>query len=250
MSELIERLEKAGQGSPTPMGFGAMAHREVDVGPFLVVATMSLEELDPPPAEAPADAYLVEFEVLHHASRAGQTLEGRLWGARLPSLDRSTIEALKEAGCDFVVLSPESTEGAVLLEEDIGKLVAVEPGLDEDTARAINDLPLDGVVFRPHGALRPLTVQRLMDLDKDRSLLDRPFLLEAAEPFSPEELDALRELGIYGLLAPLKDWKTLEALRRSVEALPRRRRRAGRGERPTAYVPKVTSEEEPYDDEP
>ena len=251
MSELIDRLEKAGQTSPAPMGFGAMAHRATQENPFLLVGALSVQELGQWEGEAPVDAYLVDIEQAEAVPEAGQALQGRLWGARLPRLDRATMESLKEAGCDFVVLSPDSTEGAVLLVEEVGKLVTVSPELDEDTARAINDLPLDGVVFRPDGALRPLTVGRLMELDKVRSLVDRPFVVEAAEPLETEEVDSLRELGIYGLLVPLREAATLEALRRAVDALPRRRR-STRGERPSAYVPQVTSvdEEELYDDEP
>ena len=249
MSRFIEKLERAAQGMPAPMGFAAAARRAQEDPPFVVTGTVEAASLRGADALLDAvDALLVEMEQAAPPEGLAQALEGRLWGARPAALDGEGARALREAGADFVVFGPEAAAADLLLVEDLAKLVAIGPELDEDAARALNDLPLDGVLYRPEAPLRPLTVGRLIELDKVRSLLDMPFVVETAEALGPGELAALREVAVYGVALPLADGGLLEAYRRAVSGLPRRRPRPQR-ERSVAYVPQASASEEEWEEE-
>ena len=111
----------------------------------------------------------------------------------------------------------------MLNDEALGKLLNVGHELDEEVGRAVQDLPIDGVLFSPPGDLLPLTVKKLIDIQMVRGLVDKPLVIEAPSSLGPADLEALRDAGIEGLVVQLSEGDAIGALRESIAALPRRK---------------------------
>lgn len=157
------------------------------------------------------------------------------WGMWLRSPEG--LEALKGQGCDFVVLEGWDFPLEGLKEEGLGRLMAVGPDLGEDTARGMEALPLDGVVYT--GPLTsPLSLGQLRGMASVRDLVDLAFLALVSTPFSEWELECIRDAGVNGLVFDLGQGtpEGLKALREGLDRLGPRRPR----ERPTALVPRVS----------
>jgi len=73
-----------------------------------------------------------------------------------------------------------------------------------------------------------------MDIGRIRGLLDAVFVMEAPGNLSGEELSALRDIGVAGLVLDLSAPDDVAKTREAVAALPRRKSKAPRG---VALVP-------------
>ena len=70
------------------------------------------------------------------------------WGSWVEDTGAEKMEALVEAGCDFVVFPATSQVSATPQDEKVGKILQVESSLGEGLLRAVNDLPVDAVLSR------------------------------------------------------------------------------------------------------
>ena len=123
MSKLLDLLEKAQTTTP---GIGFAASRQSASTPSLAligrITAIELRE-SPGAADSPADALLVTLDPSDGASvgRVGEVLKDRLWGARVGSASLDDAQALKDAGCDFVVFDAEGTSASLLNDDDSGQ---------------------------------------------------------------------------------------------------------------------------------
>ena len=230
MSRLIDRLERVGQQAPIALGFGAATRREEAVPPMMLIGRVSQEQLtkgkkgDNLP-DAEVDAIVVSWTSWDKraAKGIGDALKDRLWGAQTDEIDQEQAAQLKEIGCDFIVFEPETTAGAVLNDEDLGKVMALGSDLTEEVARAIHELSIDSALFSPKEEMLPLTVGRLIGIQKVRGLLDKPFLLDAPLDLESAVLESLRNGGITGLVVELTSAGAVAPTREAIAKIPRRR---------------------------
>lgn len=256
MSRLIDMLERSGERAAAPLGFGSASARQAAAPQVLLIARVLSEKLkeDPALAEADADAFLVGARSTDDSTldMIGQTLEKRVWGVRLPEFTAAQAKALKDKGCDFIVFESMDTEAAVLNEESLGVIVTASHDVGDEVARAMRGLPLDGVLYSPSLRSFPLTVQALVDIRKVLGLLGGPFVVEAPNGIASGDIEALRNLGIAGLVSDLDaagDLEKLAKLRTDIAKLPRRRPKR---ERQTVVLPQTPSpaaQPEPAPDE-
>ena len=243
MSKLTDMLEKAGTQRPAPMGFGPASRQQTQIPQIVLVGQTTSTRLPSKAkvAKVEVDAFLVSLETEDDAtldSVAG-SLEQRVWGVRLGDMTVALADRLREKGCDFIVFEAENTEAAVLTEEETGKIITVGPDVGEETARAIGEMPFDGALFSLEKGILPLTVRKLIDIQLVRGLVDKPFIMEAPAGLGREELEALRNVGIAGLLMDLSSPSAIAETRRAIEDLPSSRPRPGQRE---ALVPVMSSE--------
>ena len=232
MSRLIDRLERVGQQAPTPFGFAAATRREESISQIMLIGRVNQDQMTDGKkgdslSNAEVDSVLVSWsswdkQVLE---RIGDALSDRLWGAQTDEIDQERAEQLKEIGCDFIVFKPETTAGAVLNDEDLGKVMALGSELTEEVARAIHDLSIDSALFSPKEEMLPLTVGKLIEIQKVRGLLDKPFLLNAPPDLEPAVLESLRNSGITGLVLELTSADAVASTKEAIADLPRRRPR-------------------------
>ncbi|MCI0440944.1 MAG: hypothetical protein L0177_17700 [Chloroflexi bacterium] len=246
MSKFIEKLEKVGQQMPSPMGFGAMARRNDSPPQVMLVGSVTAQELakNAKLAEAAVDAILVSLDSASKSAveKVAGALKDRLWGARVSGLDGEQAKQLKEQGCDFVVFGAEETAAAVLNDEELGKIIDLGSSLEEETARALHDFSIDAAFLAPEGKLHPLTVQKMIGVQRTISLLGKPFLVAVPSELGAGEIEVFRNAGIECLLVELSAADNIRKMKEAIDNLPRRKPKA---QSRTALIPHPHIEGEP-----
>ena len=137
------------------------------------------------------------------------------WGVFLTQPKIEEVAQLKEKGCDFIILGP-SAPAEILRDEAPGRWLTIEPGLSSDLARALNSLPVEGIVLSLEVA--PLSIQQLLQVHSLSVLLQKPLLARVSPQLDMAALPALVEAGVRGVMVKakppqLKRWhQTLSSL--------------------------------------
>jgi len=240
MSQLSEKIRKAGRTEPAPLGFAAAVAtkarptmlsgvRLTDAGKVVDAASKGADFviLD---GVAPG-----KLKGLDKANGAAIGVSGHL--------DREACAALREAGADFVILSGTSAPATGLLDEKIGRLLAIDPAMDEVPLRLVGDLGLDAVVI-PAPEL-PLTVERFIALRRVSALARTPILADVPSDIGASALELLRDSGVAGVI--VSDLAKLGALKERVDALPARGHK--REERSEATISSQAATGHDHDDD-
>jgi hypothetical protein len=258
MSKLIEKLERVSEGRGQPFGFGAAINR-VKTLPLVVIAT--LPEGDARAAAAAAAAKVDAVLVTGAAPRKADAIPAKLmsempdtpWGVSLDSVTRDDMERLAGAGCDFVVFSVAGSQAAALNVENPGKVLRIDPSLDENLARTISRLPVDAVLLQPAGDGKGgLTVEQLMAYEWLLAVSGK-YPVAAMPPGMPvEDIESLWGLGVVAVAADLAvsdPAERLSRIREALEKLPAKRRRSKGRFTATLPVATGTPSAEPPDEE-
>ena len=234
MSRLIDLLDKTQSTSP---GIGFAASRQAAAAPAIAligrVTAMELSE-NSGLVDSPADALLVTLDASDTAAvrRVSDSLGDRLWGARVGSINAEDAIALKDAGCDFIVFDAEGTSAAVLNDGELGKIIAIgfdDPEFDEDEAKAIRTLDVDCALLTPPDPLLPLTVQKLLGIQKMRATVRKRSILTTPSEIGKDELETLRNAGVLSIAVSLSDAEdTVQRIKDDIASLPRRRSQSSR----------------------
>ena len=254
MSRFIELLEKVGETAPAPLGFAAATGRAAAAPQIVLAARVLAGDLTDGPEVAAADAAALLVETEYPLpDAAAEALKDRLWGVRLtPSPSAYTVEqveALVEQGCDFVVFESMDTEAAVLNDDDLGKIVTLDADVDEEVGRAVADLPFDAVLFRPGVGKGRLALSDLVAVQRVRRLAGQPFVVEAPEGLEKADVEAMRNLGVEGLIVDVPPAARAEKTAAAIRSL---RKRPSRRRRSDALVPGASIEDDDdhyHDDE-
>ncbi|MEE8473394.1 MAG: hypothetical protein V3S82_09525 [Dehalococcoidia bacterium] len=252
MSRLIDKLKMVEKGSVSGMGFRTAA---VARGPSLLLIPR-LSGLDAKSgaavAEGGADAVLIGVgEALEKGkvrkSRV-KALGGVPWGVWWEDLGVEDMKVLGEGGGDFIVIEAAKTPAAVLSVEGPGRVLVIEPSLADGLLRAVDLMSVDAVLLR--GGLEnqsALTVEHLMTTQRASAFVRKPLLVEVSPKIEREDLKALVEVGVKGVvvaLAPQGMAAGLKRLRRAIDEVPAPRRSGA-----TVALPRVEVREEPEDED-
>ena len=125
-------FNRATQEKPRAMLLGAMVASAAD-------AKKSLE--------AGADVVILHAANASDAAKAiaDAAAAKAALGALVPSLDDAGAEALRKAGCDFVISPLESTSSTAVDTDKMGHVVALPDEIGDSTLRALGPLGLDGL---------------------------------------------------------------------------------------------------------
>ncbi|MBI2935594.1 MAG: hypothetical protein HYY31_02110 [Chloroflexi bacterium] len=223
MSKLIERLERLRKAGPPRLGFGATAHRE-RLAPMLLIVSVADPKQLKEAASAPTDAILLDPSAWESPTPSRpDPAPGAPWGVAVKGISSEEITALRDKGCDFIAFEAASAPLEALKGEEMGRILIIPPQIDEQQARALENVPVDMVLlFSPTRS--PITLQSLLATASLRRQIGKPFLLSASTPLSPWELQCLRDIGVDGIVVTLEKGgtATLEALRTFLDQLPSR----------------------------
>ncbi len=229
MSKLIDLLDKT-QTTSSAIGFAASRQSATDPDIVLLGRITSVElTQDPNLANSPADALLITLDASDTAAitSVGDALKDRLWGARVGSAGANDANALKDAGCDFIVFDAEGTSASVLNDDALGKIIAAgfdDPDFNEDEAKAIRTLEIDCALLTPPDSLMPLTVQKLLSIQAMRATVRKRSVLTAPTDIGNAELETLRNVGIVGIVVSLADSdEKIQRIKNDIANLPRRK---------------------------
>ena len=236
MSRFIDLLEKAGQQAPPSLGFARASGGQGPAPQIILVARLLPKDLAKAPglAKADVDAFLVALDGEKLGAPKG--LRERLWGGRLEEFSSAQVKQLTEKGCDFIVFESMDTEAAVLNEEDLGTIVTISSDLPEEVIRSTCELPVDAVLFSPSLRSLPLTVEQLVAIQRVRGLTDKHFIVEAPLGLGQADMEALRNLGVAGVIVDIPPLDKLSEVKGSIENLPRRKARPSQRD---ALIPEV-----------
>jgi len=227
MSRFIDELKRVSQVVPQPMGFRRM--QPVSRRPkMLLVASLAQIDADNLAGYvAGADAGLLPVselslgaKTLHELSHAMPDIP---WGGRLVGGGQEGIEQMVKAGCDFVVFPAADTPLAVFQNDEVGKILEVEPSLGEGLVRAVNRLSVDAVLITAREEKKYLlTWHHLMLFQCFADLLTKPLLVSIPLSVTADELQSLWEAGVDGVVVEVKDRRAagkLKKLRQTIDKL-------------------------------
>ncbi|MFQ5925253.1 MAG: hypothetical protein ACE5IE_04595 [Dehalococcoidia bacterium] len=244
MSKILEKLQRISSGRSQPMGFRAAA--TIVKGPSMVLIA-ALNKGDAASAGESADAVLFPGGKLKEGSlgKIVASLGDLPWGVSVEEATGEELSQLKEMGCDFLVFNAARAPLALLREEEMGKIVEIEPSLADGLVRAIEQLPIDAVLIGEEGEL---SIHRLMVCQRLANLVRKPLVALAPIAMSQEELQGLFEAGVVGVVVKLEgSAEELSKLRQAIEGLPSFRRRKARVQPLLPYaVEEITEPEEEY----
>ena len=252
MSQLIDKLNRVSGAESQPMGF-RVTQSVAQKPKLLLIASLTQVNIDDlADYVAGADGGLLP---IHQGSGAeafqkvSQAIPDIPWGVWLRDSGQAEIKQIVEAGCDFVIFPAAKTSLAILQNDAVGKILEVEATLSEGLLRAIDKLPVDAVLIATElGEDYFLTWHHLMLFQHFTNLLTKPLLVSIASNATDNELQALWEAGVDGVVIEVEA-ERVSKLRQAIDKLtfpPRHRR--GRAEALLPYIGQetgtVTEEEE------
>ena len=260
MSRLINKLTKANRAASQPMGFRA-ARADSEKPKMLVIAgvkpgtTGQIGDY-----VTGADAVLLRSGKAHLSAKEIQPVIESIpaipCGVSLESTGTGNTKALIKAGCDFLVFADTSPIEAVPAEdENIGKIMQVEPSLEDSMIRVINNLPVDAVLTSSsYKANASLAWHDLMSLQRLGLLLSKSLLVPVSPGISSSELKAIWEADVDGVVieADPNQPDFFKGIRRTISELPpRTAKKHGKSEALLPYngstQPTATPDEEEED---
>jgi hypothetical protein len=201
MSKFINELKRVSQVGLQPMGFKAV--QAVPPKPrILLVAALEVNIQHLADYAAGADAGLLQIPKLGSAAKTIQKIcqvSNMPWGGWLRGISGEGTRSVVKAGCDFVVFPSDMT--LAILKDDVGKILEVGTSLDEGLLRTINGLPVDAVLIgaEPEQDYH-LTWHHLMLFQRCADLLAKPVLASVPSEVTADELQALWEAGVVGVV--------------------------------------------------
>ncbi len=172
------------------------------------------------------------------------------WGVWLDSISQPDTKKTEKAGVDFLLFPAVKMPLSILGAGKLGKVLAVEASLDSGLLRTVNELPADAVFAISHQGETSLTWQHLMLFRRLADLLVKPLLVPALPSVTIDELQALWEAGVDGVVvevAPGKPEGGCQKLRQMIDSLvpPVKHKRM----KTRALVPQVREEAAPIPEE-
>lgn len=240
MGKFLDLMERIANGAPAALGFGAA--RATKVPSMALIALVSGRHAAGLKAVATLapDAALVAG--LHGPAALGElksALPAAPWGVRIEGQGLTEVEAqeYREQGCEMMAFPLQGTVASALENEEVGRLLCLEPHLQEHELRAIDTLPVDALLVNMTMVSGSWTLQDLMAVGGISRRSSKYVLLSLSQPPGKKDLEALRDLGVRGLVmdvgavAP----EALKELKDTLLEMPRRRPQ--RKERTSALLP-------------
>ena len=242
MSKLLDLLQRIGDGSPAPLGFGASRSGNLP-GMALVGRVNYSSRGRRPRGLGRSAAASLDAAIVHGVNGAaaiqslGTLLPDVSWGARIGALTEDEALACRTAGADLIAFGPESAAAALTGEDDLARIMAVAPDLTDRELRAVASLPVDIFVLDMQSVAGPWTVADLVKIGSISRRVDKYVLVEVGRLPDTGDLEALRDMGVNGLIVDAGNASAaaLSGLKRALLEMPRPRSR--RRERMRAAVP-------------
>ncbi len=231
MSRFIDKLKQVSPAVSQPMGFGV--RQPVSVKPkMLLVASLAQADVDRlADYVAGADAGLLLVKAgsgVKSLPKIARAVSDIPWGVWLAG-SQQEIKQMAKVGGDFAVFPAASTPLAAFQDDEVGKILEVEPSLSEGLLRAVNEMPVDAVLVAGEpGEADFLSWQHLALFWRFAGLLTKPLLVTVPLKVTAGELQALCEAGVDGVVVAVaagQPQDRLKELRRVIDKLAPSRQR-------------------------
>ena len=247
MSQLIDKLNRISKAMPQPMGFKAAQPASLKSQMLLIASLTHAEKVDSlADYVADADAVLLNITKSSWQPKALQRIIQALpdipWGEWLGEIGEKRLGTMIEVGGDFIVFPAASTVLAVPQDDKVGKILHIEASLSEGSLKAVNELPVDAVLIGTEQEDH-LTWNHLIRFQRFADLLTKPLLVSVLSTVTANELKAIWEAGVDGVIVEVSTAQPagrLKKLRQAIDdlaSLPPRKR--GKAE---AVIPHIGGE--------
>jgi len=232
MSKLADAIRRSQRVEAGPIGFGAARPAPK---PSMLTGYAGLLAGAAAAHAAGAEVVLVDARAGGLAAADVKKLRGQAGdsplGAWASVADAEAAKSLREAGLDFLVVEADSTPASVLLDDQLGYVLALTGPFDEHFLRSLEPLAFEALLLtEPPDTL---TVARQIELTRVSALARKPLLAFAEPGITGDDLQCLRAAGIVGVLV---SEDAVSAVKERVAALPPRRGR--RDERAVVSLPR------------
>ncbi len=226
MSRFIDKLNQISRAEPQPIGFRTKQPSSPKPKLQLVASLAQEGAEDLADHIAGADAGLLRISKPSSGGKALRALSQAVpdipWGGWLPASGQGGIKQIMKAGGDFLVF-PAASPLATLENSELGRIIEVETSLSEGWLRAVNELPVDAVLIAPEEKEDyVLSWQHLLLFRRFADLLTKPLLVPIPDKVTADELQALWEAGVDGVVARVtagQPQDRLEELRQVIDKL-------------------------------
>jgi hypothetical protein len=152
--------------------------------------------------------------------KVGEVAGEAPWGLSIdgPGAVRLDFDNLSELGADFVIAPAAVAPASLLTVSGLGRIVAIERDFSPFLVRALNELPADAVVVSHLDATPSPGGLSILDVMRYREVVDllkQSVIANTQGQLKPEDVPALREAGVRGLLL---DVRTVGTSASSIEA--------------------------------
>jgi hypothetical protein len=233
MSKLVKKLRQVSENAAQPLGFRTAPPTASRQMLLIVSVPQGHGDTIAQLARAEIDAILVDSRNLkeagdfsHLAASAGDVPLG-LW---LDPASEEYLEQFKQAGGDFLVFEAGAAPATLLQEEELGKVLRVDPSQDESLLCTIDQLPIEVVLLDVKNERDVLTISDLMYCQWLAGLVDKPLLVTAQRELTDKEILSLREVGVRGIVVELQEKQigdSLARLSQAIKTLPPKTKRFG-----------------------
>ena len=250
MSNLIDMLEKVGDSTPGPMGFGPATGQSksttqmvlvVRISPDLLSNHSGIEKLESNPILI--DTTVEEFIKIPKPTGA------KPHGLHCTKVTASDASDLIDSCCDFVVLESLQSEAAVTNIDDLGIVVTISNDMEKETIRSLGMLPIDAVLLRPPLLDLPLKLDDAVCIQKLTRLLDKPMLVETPNGVDDHSMEVLRNIGVQGLIMDFVNASDLEKIKKTNEAISKLKKIEPKAAPRNVYLPQLTVTDKVYPDD-
>jgi hypothetical protein len=243
MSRFIEKLKQASLSEPPPLGFRTV--QKSTKQRLLIIALADNADISNIAAITDSvDAILFNAQKaaeLKVVEKNVKSLKDIPCGCRISGNINIDFE---KTGLDFVVFGDDFPAPALLKSEKTGRIITVEDSMTGEMIRVMDTMPQDAVFLddKPE-AISSLTWQKLTVYKRFSVLSSKPLLISVPANLSADELQAIWDMGVSGLVVKVTGTESSEVfkeLRQTLETLipPSKRKR----DKSRALVPQVRSE--------
>jgi hypothetical protein len=227
MSKFQDRLERISLGAPAPMGFGVpRAQKTPGMALVGLVSGDYAAGLRAVSKLAPDAALISIADGSPPLSEIGSSLgEAIPWGLCVTSLTQEEAQTYEDGGSDLLAFSLEGTPASALASEGMARVLCIEPSIQIEQLRAVNSLPVDVVFLSMTGVSAPWTLADLATIAGVSQRIDKYLLVEVSQLPGAKELEAIREVGVQGLVVDVgaAAAKSLADLKAALLDMPRQR---------------------------
>ena len=224
MSKLLDFLDRIREGAPVPMGFAVTRPEKLPGMALIGLVSKNYDTGMAAVAQEGLDAAVVAgADGPEGVKQAGEGLKDKPWGARVTSLSQDEAQAYQDNGSDLLVFPLEGTSASALASEEVARILCIEPNMEDRELRAISSLPVDCFLLPLFQAGDSLTLSDLAEVGSISRRSDKYILLEVSRPPNGKDLEALRDIGVHGLVVDVGEVsaKSLKELKAALMEMPR-----------------------------
>jgi hypothetical protein len=250
MSNLIDMLEKIGDSTPGPMGFGPATGQSKSTTQMVLVVRISPDMLSNQSVieKLESNAILVDTTV-EEFLKITKPIDTKPHGLHCTKVTASGASTLIDSCCDFVILESLQSEAAVTNIDDLGIVVTIDNDMEKETIRSLGMLPIGAVLLRPPLVDLPLRLDDAINIQKLARLIGKPMLVETPNGVDEQGIEVLRNIGVQGLIMDFVNVQDLEKIKETNEAISNLKKIEPKAARRNVYLPQLTVKDKLYPDD-